>query len=137
MPAFATMTIDDGQSTPVTHSFVAIDHGNGNFIWRESGTTSVLGAAVMTLTKLKVKGNSTLEKYRVKTIIPALETATGQNSDGYTAQPRIAYTLNSIQDFVVPLRASEAQRKDLIAYSMNVLDQGQIASALHSSIMPS
>lgn len=137
MPSFASMTINDGQATPVAHTFNAIDHGQGNWYWRESGTPSVLGAALVTLTRLKVKGNASIEKVRVKVFIPALETVTGANSEGYTAQPRIAYSLAFSADFVCPLRASENQRKDLTAYLAGLMGQSQIYSALHQSIFPS
>lgn len=63
MAAFATMSLNDGQDTPVSHAFNPVDHGNGNYTWRESGTSSVLGAAIVHLTKLKVKGNSSLERF--------------------------------------------------------------------------
>lgn len=136
MAAYAAISLNDGQATPVAHNFDADISGNGNWNWRESGTTSVLGAAIITITKLKVKGNPSIDKIRVRLYIPALETVTGQNSDGYTAQPRLAYNLTAIQDFVCPRRASEAQRKDLVAYAKNILSNSQVTDAITKAIWP-
>jgi len=85
---------------------------------------------------LKVKGNASLEKIRVKVVIPALETATGNNADGYTAAPRLAYSLASVQDFIVPLRATTAQRKDLVAFTRNAIANAQITDALYDGVRP-
>lgn len=72
----------------------------------------------------------------MKVFVPALETVTGQTYDGYTAQPRLAYALNSAQDFTMPIRASVAQRKDLVAFSKNVLTIDQVTDALFNSMFP-
>jgi len=117
---FAPFGINDGLATPVAHTFDCVDHGSDNWIWREAGTSSLLGATQISLTKLKVKGGQ-LEKWRVKVYLPALETVTGQNSDGYTAGAKLAYSLTSVTDIIIPFRATIQQRKDVLAYARNVL----------------
>jgi len=134
--SFAAMWINDGQATPVAHNFDPLDHGNGSWMWREAGTASVLGAAQITLTKLKVKGNASIERWRIKSYLPAMETVTGQNYDGYTAAPRLAYTLQSVHDFIMPARASIAQRNDLLNYARNLLSNAVIVASIKEGTTP-
>jgi len=138
MAQFAGFSIYDGQATPVLKPFAAVDHLNDVWIWRDTAASSVLAAVVVTLTRLKVKGNSNMERYRKKIVIPALETATGANSSGYTAAPRIAYTLQSIEDIIIPSRATVPQRKDLIAFSSNLnnIAMTQLADVYQTGVMP-
>jgi len=133
--AFAPITINDGQTTPVGHTFDTLDHGNDNWTWRETGTTSLLGAGPVTLARLKVKGGQ-LEKWRIKVYMPALETATGQNSDGYTAGPKLAYSLTSVMDFIMPMRSTAQQRKDIRAYAYNLLNQVQFYTPVQEGVAP-
>jgi len=130
------MTLNDGQTTPVAHTFVPLSHAANEYVWRESGVSSVLAAVVVSLVFLKVKGNASLEKIRLKTTVPALETATGNNSDGYTAAPKLAYSLVSIQDFIMPLRATQQQRKDVVAYARNLAANAQVTDALYDGLRP-
>jgi len=132
---FAPFNINDGQTTPVLHTFDCVDHGNDNWNWRESGTSSQLGAAQITLTKLKVKGGQ-LEKWRIKVFMPALETVTGQNIDGYTAAPKLAYSLTSVMDVIIPFRATIQQRKDVLAYARNVLSSALFYVPIQEGFAP-
>lgn len=120
MAAIANIVINDGQGTPAAHTFNPVSHSGSSYVYREAGTTSLLAAAIITLSQLPVKGAGGVEKFRKRIVVPALETATGQNSSGYTAGPKIAYTLQNIEDFIVPSRATLAQRSDIFAYSRNL-----------------
>jgi len=136
MSAITNILLYDGQTTPVQQTFAPLSHSKDEYIWRQTGVSSVLASALVSLIFLKVKGNASLEKVRVKTIIPALETATGNNADGYTAAPRLAYTLASIQDFILPMRATTAQKKDIVAFSRNAIANVQITDALYDGVRP-
>jgi len=136
MSAITSMTLNDGQATPVAHTFVPLQHAKDEYVWRESGVSSVLASTVVSLVFLRVKGNASLEKIRLKVIVPALETATGNNADGYTAAPKLAYSLNSIQDFIMPSRATQQQRKDIVAYARNLAANVQVTDALYDGVRP-
>jgi len=136
MSAIAGFSLTDAQATPVSHTFVPLTHSRDEFVWRESGVSSVLAATLCSMAFLRVKGNAALEKIRVKVQVFALETATGNNADGYTAAPKLAYSLASVQDFIMPLRAATQQRKDLVAYSRGLTAVPQVTDALHDSVRP-
>lgn len=122
MAQMADLIINDGQTTPVAQTFSPASHDATTYVWRQStNVASILGAAVFSLAKLRVKGNGGLEKYRVRMFIPVLEVVTGNNSLGYSAAPRLAYSMSSINDFTIPSRAPIPQRKDLLALSRGII----------------
>lgn len=139
MAQLATLSVFDSQATPVAHVFAPANHSASDFIWRETGTSSVLNAMVLTLSKLPMKKGSDLEKSRVKLVMPVLETITGSNSSGYTAAPRLAYTLQSIVDFITPTRATSSQRTDLVKFTRQFITESgypQISDATIGSSWP-
>jgi hypothetical protein len=138
MAAFANISLQDGQATPVTHVFAPFDHSNDTYQWRETATGSVLSAAVISLAKLKAKVGAGLEKFRLKVYVPVLETVSGVNALGYTAAPRLAYSLQSQSDFICPSRATTQQRVDLVTYTRNLMATSatQIQDAITLGLMP-
>lgn len=138
MSVFTTMSIYDALATPVAHQFVPLDHQADSYTWRESGTGSVLSAMVINFAKLKSKVGSGLERYRLKYFMPVLETVTGANALGYTAAPRLAYSLQATSEWIVPSRATIQQRTDLVKYLGQLTDVGytQISDAVISGQMP-
>lgn len=139
MSAFTTMSILDAQATPVSHSFSPLDHSNDTYTWRETGTGSVLSAMVISFAKLKAKAGSGLERYRLKLFVPVLETVTGSNSLGYTAAPRLGYSLQANVDWIIPSRATTQQRTDLVKYLRQLCTEAgytQISDATTLGLMP-
>lgn len=136
MVDFTTFTLADAQATPVNHSFSPLIHGNNEWVWRETGTSSLLGAILIHMTKIRVKGNNQVEKYRVRMMLPVLEVVTGSNSDGYSAAPRLAYSLNSVQDIVIPLRATAQQRKDITKFMWGVLATAPWTGMANDGVTP-
>lgn len=139
MAQLATLQMFDSQATPVAHVFAPASHSSTDFVWRETNTSSVLNAMLLTLSRLPMKKGSDLEKSRVKLVMPVLETITGSNSSGYTAAPRLAYTLQGIVDFIMPARATTVQRTDLVKYVRQVITESgysQISDATINNSWP-
>jgi hypothetical protein len=136
MAALASFTIADFAT--VNHTYTPVSHSPTNATFRETGLSSSLAAGVISLDKLRVKGNGGMEKYRVKLYQPVLEADLAANAEGYTAAPKVAYSLNLSCEFTAPLRATEAQRKDVIALGKSALGSNitVIYDALVSGIMP-
>jgi hypothetical protein len=113
-----------------------VNHNGKEFSWRDSTAgLTVLSAPMLFLIVLPSK-DKTVERYREKIVIPAVETITGQNSAGYTAPPKLAYTLQKISDYILPVRATEQQKKDLSKYGRLLPGIGQFQDALIYSILP-
>lgn len=101
MSAQANIVAFDGAATPVSHTLVpvrsATDPKTGELVaeWRESLATVPVYAQVRVSTRQKRLASGI---YRVATIVevPVMESVSGQNSAGYTAAPKVAYT-NTMQ----------------------------------------
>jgi len=139
MAAFGNVTIYDALATPVLHTLSPMSNNGETCIWRESAASSVLAAIVLQMSRIKVKSNSGLERFRLKLIVPALEVVTGSNSSGYTAAPRLAYTLQAVTDYTIPSRASTQQRTDIMKYvrQVNTETTAQFGDAVILGLMPS
>lgn len=97
MSAQANIVAFDGATTPVSHTIFPIGvesiSGSGEQIamWREQNTVLPVYAQIRVKTSQKKQKNGT---YRVATVVevPVMESVSGQNSSGYTAAPKVAYT---------------------------------------------
>lgn len=136
MSALADITLMDALGTPVAHVFKPINHNGKDFTWRDgtSGLT-VLSAPFFVITILPSK-DKTLERYRERIVLPAVETVTGQNAQGYTAAPKLAYSLTKVSDYIMPVRATEQQKKDLLKYGQNLSANAQVSDLLLYGISP-
>lgn len=136
MAALATITLMDDLTTPIAHIFNPVRHDAKEYVWRD-GTAglTILSAPTVSLVSLPTKDKS-VERYREKIILPAVETITGQNAQGYTAAPKLAYSLMKVSDYVLPIRATDQQKKDLIKYGQNLSLNTQFSDALLFGIMP-
>lgn len=136
MSGLANITLQDAQTTPASHIFVPVRHSDKEFVWRDSTAgLTVLSAPMFSLSVLPTKDRS-LERYREKIILPALETLTSSAASGYVAAPKVAYTLSKISDYIIPSRATEAQRKDLVKFGTGVCTASQISDALYYGLLP-
>lgn len=136
MAALANFNLLDFAS--VNHPFTPISHSQTNATFRETGLSSSLAAAVVTLDKLKVKGSGGMEKFRCKIYQPVLEAELAANAEGYTAAPKVAYSLSLTSEIIVPLRATDTQRKDLLAMGKSAISSTCtiVYDAFVSGIMP-
>lgn len=136
MAALTTIVLYDALATPVAHNFVPISHSQKDFVWREKlDGLSVLSSPTVSLHVLPSKDKS-LERYRVKCFLPVVETVTGANAYGYTAAPKLAYSLMASSDYIMPQRSTVQQRLDLLKYTKNVLDNTQFSEAFIYGILP-
>jgi hypothetical protein len=96
MAAQANITVFDGASTPVSHSLVGSEvfrdkDGTLRAIWKESIATVPDYAQVRVVqTRKKLPSGITRVSSRVE--VPVMEAINAQNSSGYTAPPKVAYT---------------------------------------------
>jgi hypothetical protein len=134
MAALATFAINDYAA--VSHSYQPVSHSSTNATFRETGLSSSLAAGILSLDKLKVKGNGGIEKYRVKLFQPVLEADLAANAEGYTAAPKVAYSLSFICEFMAPLRATDTQKKDTVTLGKASLSNSIFWDALISGVMP-
>lgn len=131
MPAFAAITINDGATTPVAHTFNPSGLSNdamniAKYADRSGGTAIGFPRITVSLREPvpakngqpSAAGRVFRASFQVK--VPKLETL-GTNDQGITPPPTLAYTAMFTGEFVIPERASLQDRKDLLAYVKNLL----------------
>lgn len=97
----ANIVAFDGAATPVTHTFVpigaAVEQKMGEFkaFWSEKLTT-VPDYAQIRITTSRKRLNTGVYRTAMIVEVPVMESISGQNSAGYTAAPKVAYT-NTVQ----------------------------------------
>lgn len=135
MSAQANIVAFDGAATPVSHTLVpvrsATDPKTGELVaeWRESLATVPVYAQVRCSTRQKRLSSGI---YRVATIVevPVMESVSGQNSAGYTAAPKVAYT-NTMQLIgYFSERATIAEKRLVRQLALN------IAGSISTSVTP-
>lgn len=133
MSAVANIAIQDGQASPVTHTFYPIQTV-APVTYRESlSGVALIGNGSIVANLKHVNG---LSKVNVTLKLPALETVTAQNSQGYTAAPKEAYSNTVKVEFILPDRGTIAQRKDLRTLLMDLFTDAQFIDIVDELRMP-
>lgn len=137
MPTYTALTINDGQATPVAHTFspAGLDQSSNLALYADRSTGTAIGFPTVSLRLTAPKGPSTGTKsdaervYRVSAIVrvPMLETL-GTNDAGLTPPPTVAFLAVGKVEFTLPERSSLAHRKDILAYVKNLLGQSVVTS---------
>ncbi len=128
MSALAPITLNDGQATPVAHTFNPVSRV-GNFVtYRENGVGLPFDAERVITTDLKTTQNA--HTVTLKVYVPYLEEISGQTPGGYVAAPKLAYFEQSVHVFNVPRRGSELERKDILAFAEGLLSEPQIVELI-------
>lgn len=94
MSAIANITVFDGQSTPVSHTFVAESvsrAGNDVIATYKEATAGVPDYAQGRITLKRTKLGSGVTRSSVRVELPVMESVSGVNAAGYTAAPKVAY----------------------------------------------
>jgi hypothetical protein len=130
MTAIAALTLADGQSTPVNHTFspVNIDQ-SGVARWADRSGGIALGYPVVTFSNKAPTKTSRSYKVTAKVALPILEQTSASTATGIQPQPTLAYNLLANVEFVLPERSTLAQRKDLLAYLKNYLANAAVVTA--------
>jgi len=137
MPQLAPIVINDGQDTPVSHTF----NPNGrdandvsSFIDRSSGVPVGYSRLWVSVREPERFGNRISPVYRIGygVDLPVLEASSGPNEEGFTPAPQVAYTLRGKGEFLIPTRSTLTDRKNLKALYENGLTHSVMVAVLHN-----
>lgn len=139
MPAIGNLTLADGQTTPVNHTFTAIyvdAAGVGHYEDQLGGIP--IGFSRLSISLKRPNGSTapgssskgTVYRARVKIDCPVLEVTSPSTGTGIQPAPTISHTGMFSADFVLPARSSEAERKDLRAFAKNLLANSVITDVV-------
>lgn len=129
MATIADIAIQDGQATPLTHTYKPVESGP-HALWRTAnGSLPLIGQEKISLDVSTTKQTG-MNVVKMVVDLPALETATGANSSGFTAAPQLAYSNRVRLEFMLPPRGTASQRTDLRVLLRNLLANAQIVDAI-------
>lgn len=95
MAAIADITVFDGAATPVSHTLKAISvtampDGGVSAYYRESLANTPAYANISLWLKMQTLKNG-IVRLEALLEVPVMESVSGQNAQGYTAAPKVAY----------------------------------------------
>lgn len=133
MSAIAALTLADGQTTPVNHTFNPVNIDSAGIAkWADRSGGIALGYPVVTFSLRSPTKTSRNFKLTAKVVTPILEVTSPSTSTGIQPAPTKAYDLLATIDMVLPERSSVAQRKDLLAYLKNFLANAVMTAAVEN-----
>lgn len=126
MPAVANIVINDGQVSPVAHTFVPSRESSEGFVYldKSSGLAVTYNKLVLQ-TKLPNAASKGERNFRVKFGVHQPIGEVLPDNPGLT---KLAYTPRFSGEFVIPERSTLAQRKDLLAFVKNGVAHAVMAS---------
>ncbi len=130
MAARANLVLNDGATTPVSHTFKPAQSVNGVLIWRDSNTTIFAGQAVVSCVQRLADKKSKTTKVSWKLETPVLEVTSPSTSTGIQPAPTVAYRPLATAELVIPDRMSLQERKDLLAMFTNLLTRPTTTSQI-------
>ncbi len=136
MSAIAAIVINDGQATPVAHTFNPIVSGPDQLYRESQSGLALVGQGRVTMSEKLIPNGDGVNRVTLRLELPALETVTAQNAQGYTAAPKVAYTNTVIVQFLLPGRGTAAQRKDLRVLTANLLANAQVVDLVENLATP-
>jgi len=133
MSAIASLTLNDGASTPVTHTFapVKIDPA-GIAKWADRSGGIALGYPVITMSLREPSKTSRNYKLMAKVVVPTLEVTSPSTSTGIQPAPTKAYDCLATVEMVFPERTTLAERKNLSAFVKNLLSNAVTTAAVEN-----
>jgi len=133
MSAIAALTLADGATTPVNHTFspVNIDQA-GVAKWADRSGGIALGFPVVSLSLRNPSKTSRNFRLTAKVVTPVLEVTSPSTATGIQPAPTLAYNVVANIDITLPERSTQQQRKDLSAFMKNFLANGVITNAIEN-----
>lgn len=138
----AALTINDGQATPVAHTFSPRGpvEDNGVQMYEDRVGGIAIGFPTVAFQfKMPSNSNAALVSssnrvYRITfgVAVPVMEVTSPQTGTGIQPAPTVSYILRSKTEFWIPERATLAQRKDLLAYTKNGLANAVVTTGVES-----
>lgn len=122
MPAIAALTINDGASTPVAHTFSPVTTNGSKAEWADR--SSALPAGFLGISHEVRRPASALAAQRVVIGFncPVVETANGVATVTRYSSAKLEINFSNL--------STESERKDLVAYIKNFLANATVTSSL-------
>lgn len=132
MSTIGSVTLNDGATTPVAHTFAPAGVKNAIAKWQDRSGGISIGFPTITMSLREPTKASKVYKVTTKVVLPVLEVTSPSTSTGIQPAPTKAYDLLATVEVVMPERASEQNRKDLLAYVRNFLANAVVTNGVQT-----
>jgi hypothetical protein len=130
MPQIASITVNDGQATPVPHVFNPVMSVPPTYRRNGvSGQAAIANERLLIQTVLAKTANG-VNRVQMELVVPVVETPAGGSASGYVAPPAIAHEMRVKVEFFLHQRSEKQARKDLRTLLTNLLSNAQVAAAV-------
>jgi hypothetical protein len=119
MSAQGNLSLNDGQATPVAHTFSARGADMKLALWTDVSGGIGIGMGKITLSNVQSTNGAAAYRVEARVTIPVMEVISGSDG-GYTPVPKVAFSMFGKIEFVCPNRSSLQNRKDILAYVKNL-----------------
>lgn len=132
MSTAINIVLNDGQATPVAHTFVPQDRlREGGGVMYQDISSGVPDQYPTLMIRGWTSSNGIFRALRIVEV-PILETVTGSNAQGYQALTKLAFKLRARTEYTIDGRSTLASRKDLAAYDKNLNSNAVMTDLLQS-----
>lgn len=123
MASNATITIADGEATPVNRNFAPDGIPDTGAEYKDRSSGIPVGYGMIKISRPKAPADVVNGSYKavVQLMLPKLETASGSTTAGFEPAPRVAYTCVARLELWLPVRSSVQDRKNLRTLLRNLL----------------
>ena len=133
MAQIGNVVINDGQATPVAHTFnpVSIDAA-GVARWADRVNGIAVGFPLLSLSLRNPTSGSRNYKMTLKIAVPTLEVTAPQSGSGFVPAPTKAYDTLATVDIVMPERSTKLERQNALAFLKNALANAIVTNAVEN-----
>lgn len=139
MPAFADIVVNDGETTPVAHTFKPTEINSGVALYHDRATGVAIGyprlGISLRMPTAAQSGMASDAKGRVvRSMVtldyPIMESTSASTGTGIPPAPTVAYVLRAKTEWILPERSTLQNRKNLRAMLYNALNHANVKSVL-------
>lgn len=130
MAAIAPITLPDGQTTPVQHTFGPVNIIDDVARWADRVNGISVGFPTLTHSLRSPTKGSRAYKLTTKVVLPVLEVTSPATGTGIQPAPTKAYDLIATVEIVMPERSTKQQRQDILAFSKGILSHAVVKAAV-------
>jgi len=131
MAAIASVTLNDGQATPVAHTFSPGSIKGDVAQWFDRSGGIAVGYPILSVSiRAPLAKGARVYKATVKISVPTLEVTSPSTGTGIQPAPIKGYDCVFIGDFLLPERSTKPNRADVLAYAKNALAHATVKAAI-------
>lgn len=130
MSAVANVVINDGQATPVAHTFQPARVAPELVMYQDRSPAVAVGFNILTVGTRYASNQNNGQKVTLKIVAPTLAVTAPTTGTGIQPNPTVAYTCLCSMEFVLPSVSTLQNRKDILAFAKNLLASTVVQDAV-------